>query len=148
MSKCGLVSHDVAASRLQRALNLFVGRGRDHTVAGVADAAMIKERTLRSYTEGSATPGFHMFLSLAKVLGPRWVNEILALIGMRAEMLSEADESASTVQISLAKAQLLIAEAMADGEIDHVERRTLPAMLRSLAEQLLAWAKQLEDEGT
>lgn len=133
---------------MRDALALFVGRGRRYSVDAAAGAADIKPRTLKSYVEGKATPGLHVFLSLAAAMPLAWTNSILSLAGLRAEPIGEGYSDGPMVMCSVTKFAARLAEMLADGRINHMERAALPAMLRSLAEQLLAWAKQLEDEGT
>lgn len=147
MFKCGLIEQETVAKRFQDALALFVGRKRRFSNETLGEASGIKPRTIKAYCEGANTPGLHSFLSLAAVMPVAWTNSILSLASLRAEPIGEGEGDAPTVMCNVTKFAARLAEMLADGRIDHMERAALPAMLRSLAEQLLAWAKKLEDEG-
>lgn len=147
MFECGLIGHDVVARRMQDSLAGFIGRGRQFSVEFAAAAADIKARTLKSYCEGAATPGLHAFLSLAATMPLPWTNHVLALAGLRAERVADEADAGEVMKV-VAKLNLAIVDAMADGKISHVERRTLPGILRESASQQAAWAKQLENGGT
>lgn len=133
---------------MRDALALFVGRGRRYSVDAAAGAADIKPRTLKSYVEGKATPGLHVFLSLAAAMPLAWTNSILSLAGLRAERIEDDDVCAGSVMVTVARLNLALTEALEDGKLDHVERRILAPLLQQAITQQSALAKQLEGEGT
>lgn len=134
MSNGPIIPHELAVQRLQDALRLRVGRGRKHSVQGLADATGIKARTVESYLAGDATPGLNGFLSLCCVLGPSFTSDVLSPCGQVARS-ADADAPEYMRAMGLMGEGIhKLAEALADGQVDHRER----AQLKPLADEMIA----------
>lgn len=85
-------------------------------------ASGVKARAIKSYRVEGKEPSLTAALGLAQALGPSAVNAMIGLIGFgKAETLD-----ADTADLTQLLAQLLphitvIAQALADGRIDHLE---------------------------
>ncbi|QHL91246.1 hypothetical protein GVO57_11025 [Sphingomonas changnyeongensis] len=113
---------------------------RKFTAEQVAHLSGLKLRAIRSYmandpAEIRETP-LSSALSIAVVLGGKAVNSILALIGYGgATPLDEPDEiSPGVIVAQLIEHTAPIAQAAADGRIDHVER----PITRAAADKIIA----------
>ena len=145
MKKTPLISHDAAQRSLEDALRLRVGSGKRFSFDSLEDATGIPSRTLRSYAGEGATPGLHALLSLFAVLGPSFTSDVLAETGQAAQPTSEADADYMGALSLFGSATSQIAEAMADGKIDHRERAEIRAFMKDLIEAVQPLA---QDETT
>lgn len=133
MSNGPIIPHELAVQRLQDALRLRVGRGRKHSVQGLADATGIKARTVESYLAGDATPGLNGFLSLCSVLGPSFTSDVLSPCGQVART-ADADAPEYMKAISMmGEGCRILADALSDGHVDHRER----AQIKPFADEIL-----------
>lgn len=135
--------HPVVVS-FHEGFRLFVGRGRKFSVAELALATPVNERTLKSYQEQPIDPALSNFVAIAAVL-PGLAGKVLAHAGLAAVPIEDSPAGRlARCDLSTAAnvAQLMsgLAEALRDGHIDHRERRPLAEEARALAQQLLAWA--------
>lgn len=132
MSKATLIPQDTAASVIERALRLRVGRGRQYSFASVSDATGIAPRTLESYVQGAA-PGLPAFLSLCAALGPGFTSDVLSACGQVAHEADIDQPEHMKCLIALTRLSASLAEAVADGHVDHREA----AALRPEAQRLI-----------
>lgn len=132
MSKTSLIPHDAAASAIERALRIRVGRGRKFTWAGVSDATGVAPRTLESYVQG-ATPGLPAFLSLCAALGPGFTSDVLSACGQIAHEADIHEPEHMKALTALTRLSASLSEAVEDGHVDHREA----AALRPEAQRLI-----------
>ncbi|QQA43938.1 hypothetical protein [Pelagovum pacificum] len=116
-------------------MRLRVGRGRRYSFAGLSDATGIPTRTLESYVQGS-TPGHAALLSLCSVLGPSFTSDILAVCGQSAKDGSTDDPEHMQVLGALGSLTAKLADAFADGHVDHREAAALRPAAQHLMEVL------------
>ncbi|WP_138069808.1 hypothetical protein [Sulfitobacter sp. EhC04] len=135
MSKSPLVPHDLAASRIEDALRLRVGRGRKHSFPALSDATGIPTRTLESYVQG-ATPGLSALLSLCAVLGPSFASDVLSVCGLSASEATTDQPEHMRVLGAMGALIHSVSEAVADGHVDHREAARLRPMAAELIEIL------------
>lgn len=147
MSNGLLVPHDLAARVIEDALRLRVGRGRRHSFASLSDATGIPTRTLESYVQG-ATPGLPALLSLCCVLGPGFTSDILAVAGQAAQDAACDDPEHMRVLAALGGLTAKLADAVADGHVDHREAAQLRPVAQRLIEMLEPMARPAAPEGT
>lgn len=116
-----IVSPDRVRQAVQAILRAAMAGGWDD--AGLAAASGLKQRRIKSYRVEGKEPSISAALSLAVVIGPRALNPLLALIGYTATSLDEGDEI-KPLQIVVDGLSHFntIAQAAADGRIDHIER--------------------------
>jgi len=142
MSNSPIIPHDLACRVIEDALRLRVGRGRRFSFAGLSDATGIPTRTLESYVQG-ATPGLAALLSLCSVLGPSFTSDVLGPCGQAARDGSTDDAEHMRVLAALGGLTAQIAEAVADGHVDHREA----AALRPAAQRLIEVLEPLARSG-
>lgn len=135
MSKVSLIPHDTAASLIERALRLRIGRGRQYSFASVADATGIAPRTLESYVQGAA-PGLPAFLSLCAALGPGFTSDVLSVCGQVAHEADINEPEHMKCLIALTRLSSALAEAVADGHVDHQEAAALRPQAQRVIEVL------------
>lgn len=136
MRNSPLIPHDLAATRLEDALRLRVGRGKRYSFSALSDASGVPTRTLESYVQGATPSGLSTFLSIAAVLGPSFTSDILEACGQSAsEMTTDQPEHMRAVGVMGALIQS-VSEAVADGHVDHVEAARLRPMAAELIEIL------------
>ena len=135
MSKFALISQDTAASAIERALRLRIGRGRQYSFASVADATGIAPRTLESYVQGAA-PGLPAFLSLCAALGPGFTSDVLSVCGQVAHEADINEPEHMKCLTALTRLSADLAEAVSDGHVDHREAAALRPQAQRLIEIL------------
>ncbi|WP_305968315.1 MULTISPECIES: hypothetical protein [unclassified Mameliella] len=140
MSKGTIISHDDAARRIEDALRLRVGRGKRYSFVALSDATGIATRTLESYVQG-ATPGLQNLLSLCSVLGPSFTSDVLAPCGQVARDGSPDDPQHMQVVGVMSHLTGKIADALADGHVDHREHAQMQPVAAALIEQLQPLAR-------
>lgn len=119
MKKAAGYCSDDAKHLIAETLRLYVGHGRALAWADLADAADLKERTLRSYADaaGNEMP-LHVFIRVFTLLPPGAFARVARVMGFAA---SEAEtEAAATIARAAARSARLAAnatEAMEDGKI-------------------------------
>jgi len=119
-SDASIVSHDRVCQLVQGILRAATAKG--WTDAQLSELSGVPARTIKSYRVEGKEPSLSNALSLALIIGPQAINTMLAAIGYVARPLDEADSlcPAKVVADGLA-AFSVIANAAADGRIDHVE---------------------------
>lgn len=135
MRNDSLIPHDLAARRIEDALRLRVGRGKRYSFVSLSDATGIPARTLESYVQG-ATPGLHCFLSICAALGPSFTSDVLGLCEQSASDLNGDAPAYSQVMANSAAFVSAMADALADGRVDHREAAKLREDASSLIEML------------
>lgn len=119
------------------ALRARVGLGKRHSRATVCDAADIEENTLAAYLSEKSCANLHIWLKLAAILGPDFVNEHLALIGLGGcRPLFPTSATPFLVNAYLADAVAMFARHLADGRLDHRELAEQEPVLRQLHHEL------------
>lgn len=133
----------------QRVRTVVQGILRSAQASGWTDDALsgatgIPARTIKSYRVEGKEPSLANALSLGCVLGTVGLNPILALIGYIAKPLDEADElNVSRIVADGLQHFSIIANAAADGRIDHIEA---PAC-REAADHIIATVLPLSSAG-
>lgn len=140
-----VITHDLVQARVQVALRLFVGRARAWSVAALAEATGIDQRTLRAWVDGETTPSLSNFLVLARVLGPAFAQHVIELAGLGlVEPIDAARPDGHGVMADSGQMIVHLASALADGTLDHCERATLAPIARGLAAKLTTFAVACE----
>lgn len=146
MSGVEQITHHLAAERFRDGLHIYAGCGRRFSVAALADAASIPERTMKSYHAGEATPGLHNFLRICAVLPPAFTNHVLEISGLTgARHLMVESPCGHTTMKRLAERMHMLADAMQDGYLDHVESKQLAPPMRELATEISSFAEGLSN---
>lgn len=135
MTNASVIPQDLAIQKLEDALRLRVGRGRRYSFAALSDATGIATRTLESYVQG-ASPSLGNFLSLCAVLGPGFTSDVLALTGQNAKEGTLDDPEHMRVLCCLTGFSAQLAEAVADGYVDHREAAQLKPVAQEVIELL------------
>ena len=103
----------------------------------------IKARTIRSYRCESKEPSLSTALKLWFVLGPKYSDPVLKLLGCRLVLIEEHDMRQDMARITSEglEAFAVIAKAAADGRIDHTELPGVQDACDQLIRLLLPLAK-------
>jgi len=145
MSDTPPICQETAQATLTDALNLFVGRGRRYSLASLAAATGIGERTLKSYQQGEATPGYPHLLRLLAVLPVEFGDAVLAPAGVgRLQRIEGEEPDGFTAMEQVCRRAAMLGSALADRKIDHRERLQLLPEIRALAAEMTAFAAGLE----
>ena len=140
------ISKETAYDKISAAMGLLVGHGKAHSFNAVANATKIKERTIRSYVDGT-TPPVENLLSICAALGPGFTSDVLGLIGQSAQ--SSADECPQHMPTLCAATAFssLLADALTDGHVDHREAAVLRPIAQSLMDLLAPIAEGRKPSG-
>lgn len=139
-----------AALVLQRLMRGAFGRGRRFAFDQAAEILDVRERQLRAIADGEQRPGLGLGLAIAGLIGPAAVNALLAVVGYGAARPVEDGTGPCPFRTlaGINRAAAILAEALEDCRIDHVERVGCAAALRELARQAHGLADQLEQRKT
>lgn len=143
MTDIPLIEQDCAASSIVRALGLFMGNGRRHSVAEVSEMTGIPTRTLSSYIASGfdrRTPTADKMLVLMHALGPEFSSKLLSAIGQGAHDLVMKHQQPNVVIATLAGGTAMLAEMAADGTLDHRERLALEPVADEIIQTLLPFS--------
>lgn len=140
MSKITDITQEAAARRITDALHLRVGRGRRYSFGALADATDIPQRTVESYVQG-ATPGLHNLLRLFVALGPSFTSDVLSLCDQSASSTSADDPEHMQIMSASGALVAQMADALADGHVDHREAAQLRGHAAALIEMLEPMAR-------
>ena len=116
--------------RLQAATILRLSQA--HPIGRLALDAGCDEKTMRNARDGRATLRAHTFVNL-RAIDTSAFDEMLAHFGA-----SEAVAPGALMLARVADMTAMIADAMADGRIDHVERAAIVQAARPLVQMLAA----------
>lgn len=114
-----LISRELAASTIDAALRLFVGRGRRHSVRQLSVGTGVKERIIESAMARGAeyrplSP--EAWLSISLFLGADFMNEILRVARMGAyDLPDDRDPDLSRVAAESVEDAATISRMAADG---------------------------------
>lgn len=147
MAEPATLTQDHVQQRFTDGLRLFVGQGRRFSVAGIAAATSIPERTIKAYQAGETLPGLAHFMRLCMVLPPEFGDHMMAIAGLGglAPLTIERANGHRTTAV-LAETLSHFAEAGADGIYDHREKRELAVALRAAMPKLEAFCRAVEVE--
>lgn len=137
------IASESVAARVSSAFRLYRGT---YAPDIIEDATGIEARSHRAHRTGETPPSLPYFLRYAAVLPPAFADHVLRLAGLTGTRPVEADAEAQPHQAlaALTHRVHLMAEALADGRIDHQERATLIPALRALSSELQTFTQALE----
>jgi len=120
--------------RFTRTLNAFVGMGRDWSVAELAQATGIPERTMKGYKEGRAAPPLGNFLRIAAILGPEFVNMVLEPAGLGGAHSIVSDHAVDIFDLadSMSRASSEIIGKAARGNLTFADHAAILALTRTV----------------
>lgn len=129
------ITQDVAAGRVEDALRRRVGRGKRYSFKTLSEHTGISERTLLSYTQGTA-PGLAAFMTLCSFFGAGFASEVMGAAGFSVK--DEGDETPEHMQVmtSLCSVATALSAALEDGKVDHREAAALREPAQNLIEKL------------
>jgi len=135
MSESGLISADLLRRVTSDALALYCGEGRRYSRDLLASATGQDVRTVKAHVLGECAPSAPALLSYCRVLPSAFAQQILALAGVTGLRKDDCVVSPGSALAEMAEGVAVLAEALADGRIDHTER---PRLLRELREAVAA----------
>lgn len=123
-----MISPEMAEAEICRSISLFMGRGRQHSVADVELATRIPARTLSAMIasgEDRRCPSGVNLLLLCSFFGIEFTDRVLGAVGQGARDLNPSAEMPSMVVAKLMAGAAEFARAGADGRYCHVDRAEL-----------------------
>ena len=120
----------------------MVGRGRPWSVRGLSRATSIPEVTLNNYRRGESLPGEWNAHLLRKILGPEFVNPILAVAGLGGAFAISVNGCPYEVNQWSARYVAAFAEAANDNGLDHRSYETLARIAGPLTSAAAAMANR------
>ena len=132
---------DVVRLRSAAAFGQHVGDDKPLSREMVVAATGFEPRTVKAHALGQTTPTLSAFLTYCDVLPVTYAASVLGLSGLVGLRKRDGSVLPGAVLAELAEGVSLLAEALADGRIDHRERPPLIAEMRraiAAAESLVA----------
>ncbi len=138
------IAQDLVQERFTTTLRAFVGQGRMYSVQTVAEATGIPYTTMRSYHEGRSLPTLRAWLQLIAVLPPGFCNAVTEQSGLTgAHRIDGPAPTPHDVLSHMCQEAAQLARELADGHLDHKERREIYQRLPDLIETLQSFKKQM-----
>lgn len=106
----------------------------------IAERLGRSERTIEGWRYGDNPPKGDDLIGLFAVLGPAFVNEVLAQIGMGGAHFLNVDQCFRDVHVTVSRPDAKLTELGADGVFDHQDRAVLQPMLNEAAPKIAAAA--------
>lgn len=105
------------------ALNLYVGPGRRFSVGDVAAVTGVGTDAIRRYLRSESCPEWHNAMSLITVLPVEFAETVIRPAGLSG-LRRTGDESVTGLSLmrEITQGTAVLADALADGHIDHQER--------------------------
>lgn len=140
------VSAIVSPDRVREVVQAILrgAQAKGYTDEQLEGLSGVKARCIKSYRVENREPSLSHALSIGVALGLPALNNMLAIIGYAVRPLDEADELQANVIVARGMQHLsVIADAAADGRIDHLERPTC----QEAADMLIATVLPLSSAG-
>lgn len=125
------VTSETYRSRVAAALLPLVGDRKAFSRAMLAGTSGQDDRTVKAHCLGEAGPGGHVLLTYMAVLPETFAAAVLDLAGISGVRRVEGGISPQAALAEIAEGTAALAEALADGRIDHHE---IPHLLKELRE--------------
>jgi hypothetical protein len=128
VSNSTMISHAAADEAICKAVSLFMGRGRAHSVEDVAIGTGIPARTLSAMIASGGDrrcPSGPNLLLLASFFGVTFTDRVLGCIGQGARDLDPAADAPAVIVATLMQGAAEFAKAGADGQFCHRDRGEL-----------------------
>jgi len=140
VSDIPLPTQDAADAHIARALSLFMGDQRKHSVSEVSLATGIKSRTLWSWIaanpiDRSTIPGDKL-LVLMGFLGTEFTSKVLSIIGQGAHSLQAEHGQPAVVIAKLVTGVAEFAQRGSDNRFCHVDESALEPVADDMIEIL------------
>lgn len=133
-----LVSPDCVRETIQKILRAAQIRFTDEQLAALSG---VDARAIKSYRVEGREPSLSRALSLLLVLGNGDLNRIVNMVGYSARPLDESDKRpCGEVVACIMRHGAVIANAAADGRVDHVEEPAVRLAADSAIEALIPYS--------
>lgn len=136
------IDNQTLADTVARALRPHVGPAATYGYAEAAAAIGVTERAMTSWCRAQTPPQSHKLIRLMAWLGPIFTSEILGMAGLQASAAEPPADDTLALNRETAGLVHEIADAMADGHIDHNELRRIKAKGRGLLPMLSAFVAE------
>lgn len=146
MSDTILMDSAALARGIADALQLFVGPGRRYSRELIAQATGQDPRTVKAHCLGETAPSVAALFAYFRVLPVEFTDHVLGLAGLGGVRRVGAELNAGRALAEMAEGMSALATALADGRIDHRERRSVIRELREAATAAEQLAAGLEEE--
>ena len=132
MLKAKEINEALVTKRFASAFGMHVGRGKALTVEQFCQITGFESRSVGGWIRGESSPYLFRFLSIASVLPPPFLNQVIEISGLHGAY--ETEGTCDSYMI-LSKAAHLVAKISTDaedGKIDHIERSEQVPLAREL----------------
>ena len=146
LAESGPPDRDAVAARIADALRLFVGPRLRYSRELIAAATGMEVRTIKAHCLGECPPSVASLLAYFRILPVEFADHVLGLAGLTGARRIDRAIAPGLALASMGHGLAALADALADGRIDHVERRTLPRTLRETAAAAEKLAAELDAE--
>jgi predicted oxidoreductase len=138
------IDTEMIARAVGDALHSRVGPRRPMSDAEAAAALGCDERSIRAYRLANQSPKAFTLLRMFVVFGEEFANDVLALAHLHCQTLAEGE--ADELLLNRDTAHLLneMADALADGHVDHLERRRIREKAKRVRVRLNAYIRNTE----
>jgi hypothetical protein len=141
-----LVDSERMRQGIADALSLYVGPGKRFPREMIASATGMEVRTVKAHCLGQTPPSVGALFSYFRVLPVEFAEHVLGLAGLCGVRRVDADADARRCLAEVTQGAAALAEALADGRIDHREKRHLARELREAATAAEQLAADLEEK--
>lgn len=142
MWKIDEISQDIVLARLESILPRYIGPGTKKNISYVTERLRVHRNSVENWYYGREVPSLSNFLRLCMLLGPGFLCELLAPIGMEASSLDAAGTTDFQFSAMLTDSAAAIAKCLSDGSIDHREREEVKPQLRQLVQLLNSFCEE------
>lgn len=133
------------ARQIADALALFIGPERRFSREMIAAATGLDPRTIKGHCLGETVPNVAALFAYFRVLPVAFADHVLARAGLTGARRIEGEADPRRAMAIIAEGVAVLASALADGRIDHMERRNVIAELRATATAAEELAAKLEN---
>jgi hypothetical protein len=130
------------------AFRLFVGQGKRYSCEALAAATRLPVRNIKAYLTGETLPSREAEWALKRVLPTEFTDALLAPCGLGLTRRIDSEDAVGpfAMQRDLGREIAELAEALADGRLDHSEAAKLVPHFRAIASECERFAETLERE--
>ncbi|MDE1901499.1 MAG: helix-turn-helix transcriptional regulator [Alphaproteobacteria bacterium] len=125
----------------------YMGYGQAYSIAAVADAVDIDQRTMKSYADGDSSPTLATILRLFRFLGPEFANRVLAIAGFGG-CIRVTPEDVSAYQLNSDASALVgaLGHAFRHGHFDNKSEPEVIDDVRKLAVTVQEWLAERDQK--
>lgn len=145
MSEIDAITKDSVLAAVSEALYRHVGPRKRYSYERAAEVLGAEVRTVKSWVLGESVPCLYRALRLMCWLNGDVADQMLGCAGLQAIPVAHPDGDDFGLNRRMAETGYNLAEAFADGKVDHGERAALVPVVRAAHAQTSAWLAAHDD---